>query len=127
MKCIKISEKQDREIKNLIKETLDSNGGQLSLKYTPAGGRKPRTPGEIGNAVVAAAKAGEKVSNNTNINTDVSITADPDGDKKSQEITVGNDNQVTESFIISMEQLNEMRLKKLKENSEIVKIDKFLE
>lgn len=126
MKKIKLSEQQDKEIRNLIKENLDPNGGQLSLKYTPAGGQTPNTPGAIGQAVVNASKASEKVANNSNVSNDVSVEADPDHDNKKQTITVGGDNNISESFIISMKQLNEMRLKKLKENSEKVKIKDFL-
>lgn len=126
MKQIKISEQQDKEIRNFIKENLDPNGGQLSLKYTPAGGKTPNTPGEIGNAVVNATKASEKVASNSNISPDVSIDADPDHDSKKQSITVGNDTGLNESFIITMKQLNEMRLRKMKANSELVKIEQVL-
>lgn len=126
MKQIKISEQQDREIRNRINEFLDPNGGQLSLKYTPAGGQTPNTPGAIGQAVVNASKASEKVASNSNVSNDVSVEADPDHDNKKQTITVGSDSNIQESFIISMKQLNEMRLKKLKENSQVVKIEKFL-
>ena len=124
MKQIKISEEQDREIKNKINEFLDPNGGSLQLKYsTPT---TPKTPGEIGSTIVNATKAAERVPSNPNIDNSVSITADPDNDNKQQQITVSGDNNVSESVIITMKQLNEMRLRKLKENSDIVKIDKFL-
>jgi hypothetical protein len=123
MKNIKINEKQDKEIRKLIKENLDPNGGSLSLHYNTQ--KTPNTPGEIGNAVVNATKAAEKLPSNPNISNDVSINADPDGDNKQQTITVGNDNK-NESIIISKKQLDEIRLKKLKENSDVVKIKNFL-
>lgn len=124
MKQIKISEQQDLEIRNRINEFLDPNGGSLQLNYkTPT---TPKTPGEIGTTIVNATKAAEKVAPNSNVDNSVSITADPDNDNKQQQITVSGDNNVSESFIISMKQLNEMRLKKLKENSQVVKIEKFL-
>lgn len=125
MKNIKINEKQDKEIRKLIKENLDPNGGALSLHYSTPGNKTPHTPGEIGTAVVNATKAAEKVPTNSNINNDVSINADPDNDNKQQTITVGSDNKF-ESVIISKKQLDEIRLKKLKENSEVVKIKNFL-
>jgi len=123
MKNIKINEEQDKEIRKLIKENLDPNGGSLSLHYnTP---KTPSTPGEIGNAVVNATKAAEKIPNNSNVSNDVSINADPDNDNKQQTITVGGDTKF-ESVIISKKQLDEIRLRKLKENSEVVKIKNFL-
>ena len=125
MKNIKINEEQDREIRKLIKENLDPNGGALSLHYSTPGNKTPKTAGEIGTAVVNATKAAEKVPTNSNINNDVSINADPDNDNKQQTITVGGDNKF-ESIIISKKQLDEIRLKKLKENSEVVKIKNFL-
>ncbi|MBQ3945652.1 MAG: hypothetical protein II670_08605 [Alphaproteobacteria bacterium] len=125
MKNIKINEKQDKEIRKLIKENLDPNGGGLSLHYSIPGNKTPRTPGEIGSAVVNATKAAEKVPTNSNISNDVSINADPDNDNKQQTITVGGDTKF-ESVIISKKQLDEIRLKKLKENSEVVKIKNFL-
>ena len=124
MKQIKISEQQDREIRKRINEFLDPNGGSLQLKYSTP--KTPKTAGEIGNTIVQATRAAEKVPSNSNIDNSVSITADPDNDNKQQQITVSGDNHVSESFIISMKQLNEMRLKKLKENSQVVKIEKFL-
>ena len=125
MKNIKINEEQDKEIRKLIKENLDPNGGGLSLHYNTPGNKTPNTPGEIGNAVVNATKAAEKVPNNSNISNDVSINADPDNDNKQQTITIGGDAKL-ESVIISKKQLDEIRLKKLKENSEVVKIKNFL-
>lgn len=125
MKNIKINEEQDKEIRKLIRENLDPNGGALSLHYSTPGNKTPKTPGEIGNAVVNATKAAEKIPNNSNINNDVSINADPDNDNKQQTITVGGDAKL-ESIIISKKQLDEIRLKKLKENSEVVKIKNFL-
>lgn len=124
MKNIKINKEQDKEIRKLIKENLDPNGG-LSLHYNTPGNKTPHTPGEIGTAVVNATKAAEKIPNNSNINNDVSINADPDNDNKQQTITVGGDNKY-ESVIISKKQLDEIRLRKLKENSEVVKIKNFL-
>jgi len=129
MKKIKISEQQDKEIRNIIKENLeevlDPNGGSLSLHYNTPGNTTPKTAGQIGNAIVAATKAAEKVPNNSNINNDVSINADPDNDNKQQTITVGGDSKL-ESVIISKKQLDEIRLRKLKENSKLVTIEKFL-
>jgi hypothetical protein len=125
MKNIKINEEQDKEIRKLIRENLDPNGGSLSLHYNTPGNKTPKTPGEIGNAVVNASKAAEKMPNNSNVSNDVSINADPDNDNKQQTITVGGDAKL-ESIIISKKQLDEIRLRKLKENSEVVKIKNFL-
>lgn len=130
MNRIKLSEQQDKELRQIIKENLsemlDPNGGQMQLKYvTP---NTPNTPGEIGNAIVKATKAAKKVPSNSNIDNSVSITADPDNDNKKQDITVSGDNKNStfESFIISKKQLDEIRLMKLKENSKIVTVENFL-
>ena len=128
MKKIILNEQQDKEIREIIKENLkefiDPNGGTLQLKYSTP--KTPNTPNEIGNTIVKAAKAAEKIPNNSNINNSVSITADPDNDNKQQDITINGDNKVMESFIISNKQLDEIRLKKLKENSKLVTVEKFL-
>lgn len=129
MKKIKISEQQDKEIRNIIKENLeevlDPNGGSLSLHYNTPGNTTPNTAGQIGNTAVAAAKAAKNVSGNPNINNAVSFTADPDNDKKPQTITVSGNSKL-ESVIISKKQLDEIRLRKLKENSKLVTIENFL-
>ena len=123
MRNIKIDEKQDKEIRKMIKESLDPNGGKLSLHYNT--NTTPNTPGEIGNEIVNASKAAEKVPTNSSIDNSVTISADPDNDNKKQNITVSGDG-VAESVIISKGQLDEIRLKNLKENSEVVKIKDFL-
>lgn len=123
MRNIKIDEKQDKEIRKLIKESLDPNGGKLSLHYST--NTTPNTPGEIGNEIVNASKAAEKVPTNSSIDNSVTISADPDGDNKKQNITVSGDG-VAESVIISKGQLDEIRLKNLKEHSEVIKIKDFL-
>ena len=123
MRNIKIDEHQDKEIKKLVKESLDPNGGKLSLHYNT--NTTPKTPGEIGTAIVDASKAADKIPANGAIENSVTISADPDHDNRKQDITVNGDN-IAESVIISKGQLDEIRLKNLKEHSEVVKIKDFL-
>lgn len=123
---IKISEEQNLEIQEAIKEALNPNGGKLSLKYNAPNGQSLSTPGAIGSAVMNASRAAKSIPKGGIIDNNVSITADTDGDGTSKEITVGGDKKTNESFVMNIKQLNEIRLRKLKENSEVVKINKFL-
>ena len=132
MRNIKINERQDKEIRELIKEGLNLN---------PAANLS-QLQGAIGNNSNAEATIGvdfnDKVSNidrldiaekgasaiNTPVSTELSTPQNPELDVKiepdKKKTTVG------ESFIISKSQLDEIRLKNLKENSEVVKIKDFL-
>jgi hypothetical protein len=132
MRNIKINEKQDKEIRKIIKENMlntntaldggvkTSDGGSAKIDYTSGNQNdSPQTQ------LTKAANVQDKMKVN-GVNTPVETELNVGGTDRS--VTVGD--KVTEnkceSFIISKKQLDEIRLKKLKENSEVVKIKNFL-
>lgn len=132
MKQIKISEQQDREIRNKINEMLNANPsaniGQLQAAIGNNSNAKPTMSIEFGDNVsnterLNLASRGAQTTKGE-VHTELKTPGDPETD-----VTIepkAKSGITSESFIISMKQLNEMRLKKLKENSQVVKIEKFL-
>lgn len=133
MKKIKISEQQDKEIRNLIKENMlnvntavdggvkTPDGGSAKIDYTSGNQNdSPQTQ------LTKAANVQDKMKVN-GVNTPVETEIKVNGNQE-RSVTVGD--KVTEnkreSIIITKKQLDEIRLRKLKENSKLVTIEKFL-
>lgn len=127
MKQIKISEQQDREIRNRINENLNINAGvgidgkQVQPVLTT------NEPVKDDSQIMNTLKGLDTEASKLGI--DQTQVKAPNAGKPAKTVsmtTPDSGNEVKESFIISMKQLNEMRLRKLKENSQVVKIEKFL-
>lgn len=134
MKNIKINEEQDKEIRKVINEFLNSN----PINKTPDGGVKtpdggtakidftsgnPNDPAET--QLNKAANVQDKFKVNgqpTSVETELNVGG------TDRSVTIGNPvkENIIKSAIITKKQLDEIRLKKLKENSEVVKIKNFL-
>lgn len=119
MNKIKLSEEQNMMIQNIVNEMLNNNTN-LSYKYDNPNGT-PKNAGDIGKAAIDASKKLETTPKNPMVNNKVSFSADPDNDGKQQQITIGSDS-TNESILITKKQLNEARLKKMKENTKVVKL-----
>ena len=134
MKNIKINEEQDKEIRKVINEFLNSN----SINKTPDGGVKtpdggtakidytsnnPNDPAETQLNKAANVQNKFKVNGQpTSVETELNVGG------TDRSVTIGNPvkESIIKSAIITKKQLDEIRLKKLKENSEVVKIKNFL-
>jgi hypothetical protein len=128
MKRIKISEEQDKEIARLINEMLDTNTSNTNTTNT------------AGQLTIGLRGGDDEAPLNQNIsNTMKTVTQTPGASSLLQkgatmdvEGTVNgkkveaNFQSTNESFLISKQQLDEMRLMKLKEGSNIVKIKNLL-
>lgn len=134
MRNIKINEEQDKGIRNIINEFLQTNpnaGANLGQLQTAVGNSSKAKP-------TMGIEFADNVSNNERLNmaakgaqatkgeihTELKTPGDPETD-----VTVepkAKNTVTAESVIISKKQLDEIRLKKLKENSEVVKIKNFL-
>lgn len=127
MKQIKISEQQDRQIRNIIIEGLNINAG-VGMSGKPI---QPvvtaNEPVKDDSQIIKTLNGLDTEANKLGIDkTQVKALNGGKPLKTVSMVTPDSSNEVKESFIISMKQLNEMRLKKLKENSQVVKIENFL-
>ncbi len=98
-----------------------SDGGSAKIDYT-SGNQNDSAQTQLAKA--ANVQDNMKVNGvNTPVETEIKVNGNQE-----RSVTIGD--KVTEnkceSFIISKKQLDEIRLKKLKENSEVVKIKNFL-
>ena len=127
MKQIKISEQQDREIRNRINENLNINAGvgidgkQVQPVLTT------NEPVKDDSQIMNTLKGLDTEASKLGI--DQTQVKAPNAGKPAKTVsmlTPDSSNEVKESFVISMKQLNEMRLKKMKANSDVVKINEFL-
>ncbi len=133
MRNIKINEEQDKEIRNLIKENmLNANTAVDGGVKTPDGGsaKIDYTSGNQNDSPQTQLTKAANVQDNmkvNGVNTPVETEIKVNGNQE-RSVTVGD--KVTEnkreSIIISKKQLDEIRLKKLKENSEVVKIKNLI-
>lgn len=130
MKQIKISEQQDKEIRNLIKENIlnvNAGAGVDGKEVEPVvSTNEPVKPQQ---AIPVLTQLDQKVATPLGIdNTQVKVKNTPTELPKTVSMTTPDSagEVQNESFIITMKQLNEMRLKKLKENSQKVKVKDFL-
>lgn len=126
MKQIKLSENQDKIIQSLIKEMLDTNTS------TP-------TTNAAGNLSISLRGGDEEAPLNQNMSNTMRVVSQTpgannlvqNGASMGVEGTVNgkkveaNFQQNNESILISKKQLEEAKLIKLKENSEVIKIKKF--
>lgn len=127
MKKIIISEQQNKEIHKIIKEMLDTNTN--SNNNNPAG-----------NLTIGLRGGDDDISLEKNTqNTINTVSKTPgaqnllnNGATMDVEGTVGgkkveaNFQTTNESYIINKKQLNEIRLKKIKSNSELIKMKDFI-
>lgn len=127
MKKIIISEQQDKEIHKIIKEMLDTNTN--SNTNNPAGNLtiglrggdddislEKNTQNTI-NAVSNTPSAQNLLNNGATMDVEGTV-----GGKKVE----ANFQTTNESYIINKKQLNEIRLKKIKSNSELIKLKDFI-
>lgn len=127
MKKIIISEQQNKEIHKIIKEMLDTNTNS-------------NTNNPAGNLTIGLRGGDDDISLDKNTqNTINAVSKSPsaqnllnNGATMDVEGTVGgkkveaNFQTTNESYIINKKQLNEIRLKKLKSNSELIKKKDFI-
>lgn len=128
MKKIIISEQQNKEIHKIIKEMLDTNTNSNN-NNNPAG-----------NLTIGLRGGDDDISLEKNTqNTINTVSKTPgaqnllnNGATMDVEGTVGgkkveaNFQTTNESYIINKKQLNEIRLKKIKSNSELIKLKDFI-
>lgn len=127
MKNIKINEEQDKKIRNIINESLNVNAG-VGIDGKPV---QPvlttNEPVKDDSQIMTTLKGLDTEASKLGI--DQTQVKAPNGGKPTKTVsmlTPDSSNEVKESFVISKGQLDEIRLKKLKENSEVVKIKNFL-
>ena len=133
MKNIKINEEQDKKIRSVIKENIASNTALDGGVKTPDGG-STKIDYQSGNPNEAPAATLNKMatlppSTSTLQGKKVPVETEMNVNGTTRSVTLGtptNNSTTSESIIISKGQLDEIRLKKLKENSEVVKIKDFL-
>ncbi len=126
MKQIKLSENQDKIIQSLIKEMLDTNtttpstntAGNLSISLRGGDEEAPlnQNMSNTMRAVSQTPGANNLVQNGASMGVEGTVNG-----KKVE----ANFQQNNESILISKKQLEEAKLIKLKENSEVIKIKKF--
>lgn len=126
MKQIKLSENQDKTIQSLIKEMLDTNtttpstntAGNLSISLRGGDEEAPlnQNMSNTMRAVSQTPGANNLVQNGASMGVEGTVNG-----KKVE----ANFQQNNESILISKKQLEEAKLIKLKENSEVIKIKKF--
>lgn len=126
MKQIKLSESQDKIIQSLIKEMLDTNtttpstntAGNLSISLRGGDEEAPlnQNMSNTMRAVSQTPGANNLVQNGASMGVEGTVNG-----KKVE----ANFQQNNESILISKKQLEEAKLIKLKENSEVIKIKKF--
>lgn len=126
MKQIKLSENQDKAIQSLIKEMLDTNtttpstnaAGNLSISLRGGDEEAPlnQNMSNTMRAVSQTPGANNLVQNGASMGVEGTVNG-----KKVE----ANFQQNNESILISKKQLEEAKLIKLKENSEVIKIKKF--
>lgn len=133
MKKIILSEQQDKEIRSLIKESLAANTALDGGIKTPDGG-STKIDYQSGNPSESPATTLNKMatlppSTSTLQGKKVPVETEMNVNGTTRSVTLGapTDNPTkVESIIISKKQLDEIRLKRLKENSYVVKIKNFL-
>lgn len=126
MKQIKLSENQDKIIQSLIKEMLDTNittpstnaAGNLSISLRGGDEEAPLNQNMSNTMRVVSQTPGA----NNLIQNGASMGVEGTVNGKKVE---ANFQQNNESILISKKQLEEAKLIKLKENSEVIKIKKF--
>lgn len=126
MRQIKLSENQDKTIQSLIKEMLDTNtttpstntAGNLSISLRGGDEEAPlnQNMSNTMRAVSQTPGANNLVQNGASMGVEGTVNG-----KKVE----ANFQQNNESILISKKQLEEAKLIKLKENSEVIKIKKF--
>lgn len=126
MRQIKLSENQDKAIQSLIKEMLDTNtttpstntAGNLSISLRGGDEEAPlnQNMSNTMRAVSQTPGANNLVQNGASMGVEGTVNG-----KKVE----ANFQQNNESILISKKQLEEAKLIKLKENSEVIKIKKF--
>lgn len=128
MKQIKISEEQNKEIKKLIKEELNVNAGVGSDGKPVKPVLTTNEPVRDDSQILPTLKSLDNEAGKMGI--DSTQVKAPNGTKPNKTISMSTPDNASEikneSFIITMKQLNEMRLKKIKENSDVVKIKNFI-
>lgn len=125
MRKIKISEQQDRYIQHILSESgLNPNantnqgkngvkvpGGTVTTDFTPD---KPVSPEQQLNMTASASKTTKVNGVDTPTETEMKING--------EEKTV----TVQESFLITKKQLDEVKLKNMKNGSQVIKVKNFL-
>lgn len=126
MKKIILSEEQDKLIQNKLNEMLNPNLGNnfsLNANVTKKDGQ-PVSSNEIPQLLNSMDKAQDQ----TGLTTNAKVNIGNDGDTETLSLSSNNPSRTTikESILITKKQLNEARLKKLKSNSQVIKVENFL-
>ena len=129
MKNIKISEEQDRLIKEMISGDINEmlnpnasvgNNNKFSLNITSADGSAVNS--------TDVRSAFDKVANNpTTEKMPVSVKTNIGGDTYKVFKSSDNTKNISESYLVSKKQVRSMQLRKLKENSTVIKRKDFIE
>lgn len=130
MRNIKISEEQHRLIKEMISEDinemLNPNANAIQISQTDNAGKKKSIP-QVFNDVTK--KVLNTASDADKITTDGSLPGVSGGVEGSFTVSKKNHNKntVSESYLVSKKQVRSMQLRKLKENSTVIKRKDFIE
>ena len=131
MKNIKISEEQDRLIKEMISgdinEMLNPNANTIKISQTDNSGKSKSIPqvfNDVTKKVLNNSGDAEKVTTSGSLpgvsgGIEGSFTVD-----KKKSTTSGT---IAESYLVSKKQVRSMQLKKLKENSTVIKRKDFID
>ena len=128
MKNIKISEEQDRLIKEMISEDLNEmlnpNANTIKVSQTDNAGKKkpiPQVFNDVTKNVLNASGDADKVT------TDGSLPGVSGGVEGSFTVDKKKKGTVQESYLVSKKQVRSMQLRKLKESSTLIKRKDFIE
>lgn len=126
MKKIILSEEQDKLIQNKLNEMLNPNLGNnfsLNANVTKKDGQ-PVSSNEIPQLLNSM----DKAQHQTGLTTNAKVNIGNDEDTETLSLSSNNPSRtaVKESILITKQQLNEARLKKLKTNSQVIKVENFL-
>lgn len=129
MKKIILSEEQDRLIQNKLNEMLNNNTLQ-SKEDDVVVSKEIQKPGtsltqNLTDTANAAKQNGINIKDD-DVSLEVSGEVPGIGQSTMKVNPTSNNSSISESILITKKQLNEARLKKLKSDSQVIKVENFL-